>query len=101
MKILFVGGSFNDEGGKPSSVVAKFSNEIIKNDGVELTLFNGGYFSEIEEIINQSMKNDVVLWWANIPNDKPKIRDVKAVNSKVMLVTSKRNDNEKYSFSEC
>ena len=100
MKILFVGGSFNDEGGKPSSVVAKFSNEIIKNDGVELTLFNGGYFSEIEEIINQSMKNDVVLWWANIPNEKPKIRDVKAVNSKVMLVTSKRNDSEKYSFSE-
>lgn len=100
MKILFVGGSFNDEGGKSSSVVTKFSNEIIKKDDVELTLFNGGYFSEIEEIINKSMENDVVLWWANVPNDKPKIRDVKTVNSRVMLVTSKRNDNEKYSFSE-
>lgn len=100
MKILFVGGSFNDEGGRPSSLVAKFSNEMTKREDVELTLFNGGYFSEIEGILNKSTENDIVLWWANVPNDKPKIRDVKSVNSKVMLVTSKRNDNEKYSFSE-
>lgn len=36
MKILFVGGSFNDEGGKSSSVVTKFSNEIIKKTMLNL-----------------------------------------------------------------
>ena len=30
MKILFVGGTFNDEGGKPSSLVSQFATEIMK-----------------------------------------------------------------------
>jgi hypothetical protein len=43
----------------------------------------------------------VVLWWANIPdNNLPKIRDVKAVAPHTMLVTSKRNDGDKYTFME-
>lgn len=100
MKILFVGGSFDDNGGRPSSVVTKFSNEISKNKDIKLSVFNGGYFENIESILKLSIENDVVFWWANVPNDKPKIRDAKSINSKVMLVTSKRNDNEKYNFSE-
>lgn len=100
MKVLFVGGSFDDNGGRLSSVVTKFCNDIKKRKDVTITIFNGGYFTELEDIINKSAEYDAVIWWANVPNDKPKIRDVKSVNNKVMLVTSKRNDNEKYTFSE-
>lgn len=100
MKILFVGGSFDDNGGRKSSIVTKFCDELNKTNDINLTTYNGGYFSEIERILNKSITYDVVIWWANIPNDKPKTRDIKSINKKVILVTSKRNDNEKYSFSE-
>ena len=100
MKFLIVGGSFDDNGGRPSSIVSKFAQEF-KNAGIEeVETFNGGNFSEIEGILDKTKDADVVLWWANVPNDKPKIRDVKSVNPKCMLVTSKRNDNEKYNFGE-
>ena len=99
MKFLMVGGSFDDNGGRPSSMVSKFAQEF-QNAGIEVETFNGGNFSEIESILDKTKDADVVLWWANVPNDKPKIRNVKSVNPKCMLVTSKRNDNEKYNFGE-
>ena len=101
MKILFVAGNFDDNGGRPSSVANKFHALIDARSDVEQIAFaNGGYFSEIEDILEQAKTHDVVIWWANVPNDKPKIRDVKSVNPKTMLITSKRNDDNKYSFAE-
>lgn len=109
MKILIVGGSFDHNGGRPSSLVDKFVKEIDKyliqyyiktKEKNNLNIYNGGYFKSIEAILEDCKNADVVLWWANVPNDYPKIRDVKEINPKCMLVTSKRNDNEKYNFSE-
>ena len=105
MKILIVGGSFDDNGGRPSSLVDKFYyafGESFAKLGMnaDVSRVNGGYFEEVESILQETAYADVVLWWANVPNDKPKIRNVKEVNPKCMLVTSKRNDNEKYSFGE-
>lgn len=109
MKVLIVGGSFDNEGGRSSSVVTKFAKEIDKylekywartGEKNSLTINNGGYFKEIEYILQDTADADIVFWWANVPNDMPKIRNVKEVNPKCMLVTSKRNDNEKYNFSE-
>ena len=108
MKVLVVGGNFDNNGGRASSIIDKFSNEICyylmkidpENKFTTLTAYNGGHFNEIEEILQEVSKADIVFWWANVPNDMPKIRNVKEVNPKCMLVTSKRNDNEKYSFGE-
>lgn len=105
MKVLIVGGSFDNNGGRPSSLVDKFYNAFAdiattKEERIEVSRVNGGYFDEVEGILKETIHADVVLWWANVPNDMPKIRDVKEVNPKCMLVTSKRNDNEKYSFGE-
>lgn len=99
MNILFVGGAFNDDGGRPSSVVSKF-NDALKSYGLNTSCYNGGYYSELEDILAKSKDADAVLWWANVPNDKPKIRDVKSINPKTILITSKRNDNGKYNFAE-
>ena len=99
MKILFVGGTFDDEGGKPSSLVSQFATEIMKKCD-NLTLHNGGKFDELQSIIETVTDYDTVFWWANVPNDKPKIRDVKEINPKVMLIGSKRNDNDKYTYQE-
>lgn len=99
MKILFVAGTFNNDGGKASKLVEKFAQEIAKC-GYDITIHNGGYFKEISEYLQETKNYDVVFWWANVPNNYEKIRDVKEVNPKCMLITSKRNDNAKYNFAQ-
>ncbi len=98
-KVLVVGGTFDDNGGKPSKVVASVIS-VLTSKFTEVKSYNGGYFSDIENILEEVKDADFVLWWANVPNDKPKIRDVKSVNPKTILVTSKRNTEGKYSFQE-
>ena len=99
-KIFIVGGSFDDEGGRPSGLVEKICQELINANEYDVRSYNGGWFSEIESIINTTPHFDCVFWWANVPNDKPKIRNVKDLSPNTILVVSKRNDNQKYSFDE-
>lgn len=109
MKILIVGGTWNREKainnsenninsfGKPSGLVYKMYDAIKYED---VTLYNGGYYDDLESILQSSVNYDVVFWMANVSNDYPKIREVKEVAPHVMLVSSKRNDGDKYSFLE-
>lgn len=94
MKILFVGGTFDRNGGRASGLVKEFSNLL------DCRLFNGGRYEELAEILETVKNYDVVFWWANVPNDLPKVRDVKAVNPHALLVSSKRNDGSKYNFAQ-
>jgi hypothetical protein len=100
-KVLCVGGTFDEKEGRPSGLVRKMC-EIIKDDeDINLTIHNGGNVSDLHDNIIQSVKDyDIVMWFANVSNDKVKVRNVKEINPKAILITSKRNDNEKYSFAE-
>ena len=98
--MLIVGGSFDDNGGKRSSLVDKVAEGITATGAYNVVVHNGGYFDQIESILVDSKGFEYIIWWANVPNDKPKIRNVKEINPKAILVTSKRNDNNKYSFAE-
>ncbi len=95
-RILFVGGTFNNEGGKQSKVVDAFAKTL----GPNVTLYNGGYYRNLDDIVETTTDYDTVFWWANVPNDLLKIRNVKDINPKCLLITSKRNDNNKYNFGE-
>ena len=92
-KILFVGGTFDERGGEESKIVNEFSKYL---DNVDL--YNGGYYEDLNKIIESVINYDIVIWWPNVSNDYLKIRNVKEVNYKVMLVSSKRNIDNKYSF---
>lgn len=99
MKILLVGGTF-DEVGKQSSVINIISS-ILAIDN-ECTCINGGTFDDLKNVYSsiQDTHFDVVFWMANVPNTYEKIRDIKKLDYKTLLVASKRNDNEKYCFEE-
>ena len=97
--MLIVGGTFDDNGGKPSSVVNKVMVAMLE-ESFDVKLYNGGSFDQIENILEECKYFDYILWWVSVPNDKPKLRNVKEINPRAMLVTSKRNDNNKYSFAE-
>lgn len=99
-RILLVGGTFDDNGGKPSGLIEKMSS-ILGLHFCTLQTYNGGLITTLHnEIFNCVLNADIVLWMPNVPNDAPKIRDVKAANPKTILISSKRNDNNKYSFAE-
>lgn len=100
MKILLVGGTFDYAGGKPSGMVEHFIH-YIQSARHEMDCYNGGFIDELHHNILPSATNyEVVIWMPNVPNDAPKMRNVKEINPKTILISSKRNDDNKYAFSE-
>ena len=100
-KVLIVGGTFDNEGGRPSKLIYKIYEELKKEPFFEITYANGGLVSDLHNgILPDVINYNVVLWFANVSNDEDKLRDVKAINPKTILITSKRNDNNKYTFAE-
>lgn len=105
MTILIVGGTWNREFnnstesyGKPSSLVTKLSNALTTYGLVDV--YNGGRYDKLEDIIKSASSYDVVFWWANVDNSLPKIRNVKEIAPHTILINSKRDDEDKYSFQE-
>lgn len=99
--VLIVGGTFDQEGGRPSKLIYSIHQEFMKEKDFVTTCANGGTVEGLHDVILPSVDAyNIVLWFANVPNDEVKLRDVKAINPKVMLVTSKRNDDSKYTFAE-
>lgn len=94
MKILCVGGHFDNNGGRPSSIV----NTLGKYAD---TLINGGHYGILEKIIGDVPQYDVIYWFADVPNDMPKLLyEIKKLNPKAVLVTSKRNYYGEYAIHE-
>lgn len=99
--VLIVGGTFDSIGGKPSGLVNSIISYIRKDPEFNVTSVNGGWVEDLhQEILPAVVDFNLVLWFANVSNDEVKLRDVKAYNPKCILVTSKRNDNVKYTFAE-
>lgn len=99
MKILFVGGRFDEEGGRPSGLAGKMAAALMEL-GHAVHSRNGGPYIALDSLKEQAKGYDVVFWWADVPNEAPKVRNVKEVAPHVMLVTSKRNDGGRYPFGE-
>ena len=102
-KILIIGGTFDDNGGKPSGLINKLADSL-NRPAYELTTYNGGYFNDINNILDTTKNYNYVFWFANVDNSKEKIRDVKNIAPHCMLITSKRNDfvgeKQKYELEE-
>lgn len=108
-RILLVGGTFDDNVGKPSGYVNTVSNIIgglyLINEDVLFT-HNGGMYSDLEMLCTPKYTSSAVpldcthiIWFANVPNDKPKLlSQVKQKWPKAILTISKRNDDNKYNL---
>ena len=98
-KILIVGGSWDLNGGRESGFIKKFYLELLTYNK-SITYLNGGNYNDLQTILNSVKDYDVVCWFANVDNSLPKVRSVKKINPYTILIGSKRNDNNKYSFVE-
>lgn len=100
MKIFMVGGTFDDTHGKPSKLVSTIARQI-KSRGHTTALANGGNVDDLSQMFDVIGAFDAVLWFPNVPNNYGKnVGMIKAKYPKVLLVTSKRNDDAKYVFMD-
>ena len=81
--------------GRSFKVIDEFRKYLDNAD-----FYNGGNYNELNKILEMTINYDTVFWWANVDNGLPKIRNVKEINYKMMLISSKINDNNKYTFQD-
>ena len=81
--------------GRSFKVIDEFRKYLDNAD-----FYNGGNYNELNKILEMTINYDTVFWWANVANELPKIRNVKEINYKMMLISSKINDNNKYTFQD-
>lgn len=99
-RLLFVGGNFGGDG-NPSGYIRKLADEIKGCDDFDVTCFNGGTLELLYKCLDLVPFFDVVMWFANVPNDEEKtVNVIKKNNPRVLLVTSKNNCDNKYGYHE-
>ena len=74
MKTLIVAGTWDQFGGKASGLMKKLYEDWTELEEIKNTVFlNGGYYNDLENIINTSKNYDVVFWMAYVPNNLSKV----------------------------
>jgi ribulose-5-phosphate 4-epimerase/fuculose-1-phosphate aldolase len=100
IKVLQVGGKWDDAGGKTSGYANKLFNELNQLwtlFGATPIMANGGDWETLTGLLNLVASQDIVIWFADCPNDKPKLVErIKEINPKCILITSKYNGENKY-----
>ena len=95
-KTLFVAGTWDSKDGKESGLMKKMYY-LLKQD-YDIDYFNGGNYEQLKTIIASAKKYDIIFWLANINNDLEKLENIKNVNPLALVIGSKRNHYEEYSF---
>jgi hypothetical protein len=104
--IFLVGGTWDNEQGKPSGYVQKLAYAIedqeSEGDCNSFVYLNGGNWDYLKERLEKEIKRyNIIIWMPNISNDEEKIvKRIKEINPKCILVISKNNYDKKYSYQE-
>ena len=101
--ISIVGGTWNGRGGKSSKVVEDLAKGVsLANKFLSVAVHNGGYYGSLSKGLEARccVPADVMIWMPNIPNNLPKLPNIKAAHPKTILVSSKNNIPVEYSFQD-
>ena len=97
-KILLTAGTWDNENGKKSGLIEKMYLLLKETNFFNIDYYNGGNYFDLKDLVQKASEYEIILWMANVPNDLPKVRDVKQVNPFAIVVGSKRNHYNEYSF---
>lgn len=105
IKAIAIVGKFDDSGGRPSGYMAKLFNQGLSSKvaGMQCDVVNGGTYESLQAFFSgdlQISQYQVVFWFPDIPNDKPKfLNQIKKVNPHCIFVSSKNNITGAYGNS--
>lgn len=107
-RIIFIAGTFDENGGKKSILMDTLFRSILNNlkknfnniDFLNYYYKNGGNLTDIKNCLEFVPNSDIVFWFANVSNDVEKMRNIKELNPRCIFINSKRNDDNKYTFGE-
>lgn len=90
---VFVGGTFDLAGGRPSGYFGKLAAAVsAKLPGTQSTLLNGGSYDALAAAVKSLSGVTHLFWFADVPNDLPKLIPTILVNYPgLVLVGSKNN----------
>ncbi len=95
-KTLLVGGTFGLFKGDASGI-AGIIGKAVKAD----VIVKGGTYGDLEEAVESVGQYGVIYWFPDVPNELPKlVGQIKEKAPHSILVTSKRNDEDKYSIMD-
>jgi hypothetical protein len=100
-RLVVVGGTWNQNGGSPSKLVHQLGSQAAQKD-FDLTVRNGGYVSELRELLNDLVGAESVIWMPNVSNDVADkvLPDIKKRFPRLVLVQSKRIVEKSYDDTE-
>lgn len=100
MNITLVSGTFDENGGKESSVLTKMYMVFTRLlPCATISIVNGGHIDNLNAVDFNSC--DVLFWAPNVSNDLPKIvPDIKSINPRLLLISSKRVVEKEYRESD-
>lgn len=97
LKVLLTAGTWdltkdeNNNFGKKSNLIDKMHNILTEEKDFAIDYYNGGNYYYLKELVENAKEYDIIFWMANVPNELPKVRDVKKVNPFAIVIGSKRN----------
>jgi hypothetical protein len=97
-QILFVGGTFDTTGGRPSGYFGKLVSAVAARlPDSRSTVLNGGSFETLQAAVDAMQEVTHLFWFADVPNELPKL--LPTLNTKypgLVLVGSKNNRKKLY-----
>lgn len=95
MKMVIVGGTFDESNGKSSYIV----ESLYKSLGDDWECINGGHIDYVRTFDPTGI--DVLIWMPNVSNDESKvIESLKVKNPRMILIQSKRVIEKEYTPSD-
>jgi hypothetical protein len=96
--LVFVGGTFDTAGGRPSGYFGKLASAVSTwVPGWSTTVLNGGSYARLVETVEALEGVSHLFWFADVPNELPKLLPaIKAKYPGLVLVGSKNNRKKLY-----
>jgi hypothetical protein len=92
-RLLLVGGVYNHEGGRPSGYFGKLATQVAAAfPQASAVVVNGGTYEQLAAQVAAVPEVTHLLWFADVPNELPKLLPVlKDKHPGMLLVASKNN----------